>query len=197
MNTDWNQELTQLLQAVLTDSATAKPRLLDFIREALKEFIHEDRIESASSVIIGSRPPNGYPLKDIQNKLLKIVRTKGVEAAVSAFDRCTTDTQASFQYMALLEGIYVEEKTQIFDGVRLVPPPDSLSELSQRFNLSVSEWWSNILREKTLLVVDASVSPVFHKPDLVLCQSLLEGYNFLSLMRASWVVNRQWTVEHC
>ena len=34
-------------------------------------------------------------------------------------------------------------------------------------------------------------------PDLVLCQSLLEGYNFLSLMRASWVVNRQWTVEHC
>ena len=34
-------------------------------------------------------------------------------------------------------------------------------------------------------------------PLLVLCQSLLEGYNFLSLMRASWVVNRQWTVEHC
>ena len=33
--------------------------------------------------------------------------------------------------------------------------------------------------------------------ELVLCQSLLEGYNFLSLMRASWVVNRQWTVEHC
>ena len=32
---------------------------------------------------------------------------------------------------------------------------------------------------------------------LVLCQSLLEGYNFLSLMRASWVVTRQWTVEHC
>ena len=32
---------------------------------------------------------------------------------------------------------------------------------------------------------------------LVLCQSLLEGYNFLSLMRASWVVNRQWTVVPC
>ena len=37
----------------------------------------------------------------------------------------------------------------------------------------------------------------FDGPALVLCQSLLEGYNFLSLMRASWVVNRQWTVEHC
>ena len=167
MNTDRNQELTQLLRAALTDSPTANPKLLDFIREELEEFILEDRIESVSSVIIGYNPANGYPLKDIQNKLLKIVRTKGVEAAVSAFDRCTTDTQASFQYWALLEGIYVEEETQIFDGVRLVPPPDSLSELSQRFNLSASEWWSNILREKTLLVVDASVSPVFHKPDLV------------------------------
>lgn len=167
MNTDRNEKLTQLLHAALTDSPTAKPKLLDFIREELKEFIVEDRIESASSVIIGYHPPNGYPLKDIQNKLLKITRDQSVEAAVSAFDRCTTDTQASFEYWALLEGIYVEEEIQIFDGVRLVPPPDSLSELSQRFNLSVSEWWSNILHEKTLLVVDASVSPVFHKPDLV------------------------------
>ena len=167
MNTDQNQELTQLLQAALTDSVIAKPKLLDFIREVLKEFILEDRIESASSVIIGNGPPNGYPLKDIQNKLLKIAIDRGVEAAVSAFDKCVMDTQASFQYWALLEGIYVEEATQIFDGVRLVPPPDSLSKLSQRFNFTVPEWWSNILSEKALLVVDASVSPIFHKPDLM------------------------------
>ena len=33
--------------------------------------------------------------------------------------------------------------------------------------------------------------------DLVLCQSLIEGYSFLSLIRASSVVNRQWTVVPC
>lgn len=167
MNTDRNQELTQLLHAALTNGATAKPKLLDFIREILKEFTLEDRIESASSVIIGNSPPSGYPLKDIQNKLLKIATDRDIETAVSAFDKYATDGQASFQYWALLEGIYVEEETQIFDGVRLVPPPDSLSELSQRFNFTVPEWWSNILSEKTLLVIDASVSPVFHKPDLI------------------------------
>ena len=32
---------------------------------------------------------------------------------------------------------------------------------------------------------------------LVLCQSLIEGYSFLSLIRASSVVNRQWTVVPC
>ena len=35
------------------------------------------------------------------------------------------------------------------------------------------------------------------KAVLVLCQSLIEGYSFLSLIRASSVVNRQWTVEPC
>ena len=165
MNTDQNQELTQQLHAALTDNATAKPKLLDFIREALKEFIHEDRIESVSSVIIGNRPPNGYLLEGLQNKLLEIARDRGVEEAASAFDRCTTDPQASFQYWALLEGISVDEETQIFDGVRLVPPPDSLSELSQLFNFTVSEWQQTPLGEKTLLVIDASVSPIFHKPD--------------------------------
>ena len=167
MNTDRNQELTQLLHSALTDSPTANPKLLDFIREELEEFIYEDRIESASSVIIGNRPPNGYPLKDLQNKLLEIAKDQGVEEAVSVFDKYATDGQASFQYCALLEGITIDEETQIFDGIRLVPPPESLSELLPLFNFSVSEWQSNPLREKILLMIDASVSPVFHKPDLI------------------------------
>lgn len=165
MNTDQNQELTQLLHAGLTDNPTAKTKLLDFIREGLEEFIHEDRIESASYVVMRNPPINGYPLEYLRDKLLEIAKTKGVETAVSAFDRCTTDEQASFQYCALLEGIHVEEEIQIFDGVRLVPPPDLLSELSQSFNFNASEWQLTPLREKTLLVVDASVSPIFHKPD--------------------------------
>ena len=167
MNTNKNQELTQLLRAALTDSPTANPKLLDFIREELEEFILEDMIESVSSVIIGNHPPNGYPLEDLQNKLLEIAKDRGVEAAVSAFDRCTTDTPVSFKYCELLEGITIDEETQIFDGVRLVPPLDSRSNLSQLFNFNVSEWQLTPLREKTLLVVDASVSPIFifHKPD--------------------------------
>ena len=165
MNTDRNQELTQLLYAALTDSAAAEPKLLDFIKEELEEFIHEDRIESVSSVITRNPPINGYPLEALQNKLLEIAKTKGVEAAVSAFDRCTTDTQVPFQYWALLEGICVEEETQIFDGTRLVPPPDTLSELSEKFNFTVSEWELTPLHEKTLLVVDTAVSPIFLKPN--------------------------------
>ena len=38
---------------------------------------------------------------------------------------------------------------------------------------------------------------IYKNNSLVLCQSLLEGYSFLSLIRASSVVNRQWTVVPC
>ena len=46
--------------------------------------------------------------------------------------------------------------------------------------ISISAWW---VRDSCLV--------------LVLCQSLIEGYSFLSLIRASSVVNRQWTVVPC
>ena len=33
--------------------------------------------------------------------------------------------------------------------------------------------------------------------NLLVCQPSVEGYSFLSLIRASSVVNRQWTVARC
>ena len=45
------------------------------------------------------------------------------------------------------------------------------------------------------------VNKLYHKLNLdgilVLCQPLIEGYSFLSLIRASSVVNRQFTLAHC
>ena len=68
------------------------------------------------------------------------------------------------------------EQVKIFKGV-------DLQRMVQRFNAQQK-------------YIKAAEKGEFVEP-LVLCQSLLEGYNFLSLMRASWVVNRQWTVEPC
>ncbi len=51
---------------------------------------------------------------------------------------------------------------------------------------------TNLITFRFFIAVIACVSLV-----LVLCQSLIEGYSFLSLIRASSVVNRQWTVVPC
>ena len=105
-----------------------KSKLLDFIRVEFAQFIREDRILSASFFLLGG-PTNGFPLESLLEQLLKITIVRGIEGAVSAFDRCTKETHGSVQYMALLEGITLETEIQVFEGIRLVPLPSSTSEL--------------------------------------------------------------------
>ena len=67
----------------------------------------------------------------------------------------------------MLEGIKLASEIQVFDGIRLIPLPNSTSELSRYLPApllrNVRERQSSFIG-KTLLVVDCSVSPIFHKP---------------------------------
>ena len=146
-------------------SEATKSKLLDFIRAEFAPFIHEDWIQSASFFIARSGSSMGYPLDMLLEQLLKIAIARGVGGAVSAFDRCTKDTHVSFQYMALLEGIRLETEIQIFEGIRLVCLPHSTSELPYYLpNLLIADISAISLLGKTVLIIDASVSPIFHKP---------------------------------
>ena len=146
-------------------SETTKSKLLDFIRADLTAFIHKDNIQSASFFIAGGGSDIGYPLNMLLEQLLKIAIMRGVEGAVSAFDRCTKDTHASFQYMAQLEGIVIKTEIQAFEGVRFVPLPHSTSELPYYLPSPLfTDMSAMSLLGKTVLIIDASVSPIFHKP---------------------------------
>ena len=158
-----NLDTLQILQGFkpyIINEAT-KSELLDFIRAEFAPFIREDKILSASSLIFGG-PNDGYPLDDLLEQLLKIAIAQGIEGAVSTFDRCTEDRHGSFQYMALLEGIGLEAEIQVLEGVRLVPIPNSTSELpSYLLNFFVNP---SMPSGRTLLIIDYSISPIFHKP---------------------------------
>lgn len=97
-----------------------KSKLLGFLRVEFAAFIHEDKIQSASSFIHGGLP-DGVPLNSLLNQLLKITLACGIEQAVSSFDKCTKETHGSFHIKALLEGISLKEEVQIFESMRLVP----------------------------------------------------------------------------
>ena len=143
-----------------------KSKLLDFIRAEFAPFIREDQIQSASFFMMGG-PTSGYPLDMFLKQLLKITIVRGIEGAVSAFDRGTKETHGPFQYMALLEGIRLEAEIQVFEGIRLVSLPLSSSELPHYLpNFSFTFLGPSIssLLGGTVLIIDASVSPIFHKP---------------------------------
>ena len=143
-------------------NGSTKSKLLDFIREEFSEFIDEDHIQSARSCIIDN-PYEGYPLDNLLKQLLNIAIVLGVEKVILDFDRCTKNASGSFQYIALLQGIKVEKEIQVFEGTRLVPLPKSTLELPDclPYNLPCNPV---DLLGKTLLVINASISPVFYKP---------------------------------
>lgn len=141
----------------------AKSKLLDYIREEFAQFIHEDKILSASLSLIGS-PANRFPLDTLLDQLMRIVIARGIEEAVFVFDRDTEETHGFFQYLVLLEGIKIETEIQIFDGIRLVPLPNSTSELPYHLSSPSFSRREDFFSGKTLLVMDYLVSPIFHRP---------------------------------
>ena len=143
-------------------NASIKSKLLDLIREAFSEFILEDQIQSASFFIHGG-PIDGYPLDNLLKQLLRIAIMLGVEKATSDFDRCTKNPSGSFQYIALLQGIEVEKEIQVFEGPRIVPLSNSISELPHYLPSDLYLGPLDFLT-KTLLVIDASISPIFCEP---------------------------------
>ena len=155
-------------------SKDTESKLLDFLRVEFAAFIHEDKIQSASSFIHGGFP-DGMPLGSLLNQLLKITIARGIEQAVSSFDRCTKEIYGSFQVKALLEGIGLKEKIQVFEGIRLVPIRGTTLEYFHHLSglpITATGRATFSLHQKTLLIIDCSVSPIFYKPPKI----INEGY---------------------
>ncbi len=143
-----------------------KSELLDFIRAEFASFIHEDWIQSASS-LAGPHPLDGWHLDFLLDQLLKIAIGSGIEVAILDFDRCTQNFPGSFQCIALLSGIEVETEIQVFEGTKVIPISNStrpeylqgLDFIKHHPRMSTDNFSGN-----TLLVTDSFVSPRLHKP---------------------------------
>lgn len=144
-----------------------KSKLLDFIRVEFAPFIDEDKILSASLFLIGGVLDGFSPtfsLDCLFMQLLKNTIVYGIEETLSTLDKCTKETQGSFQNIALLDGIRLKTEMDVFDGIRLIPLPRSTSELPHYVRSHLPDVPKDFFSGKTLLLVDCTVSPIFHKP---------------------------------
>ena len=144
-------------------SEAIKSKLIDFIKVEFASFIHEDKILSARHFLRGGLV-GGSLLNELLDQLMKTAIARGIEEAVLVFDRGTEETHGLFQDLVLLEGIKLKTENQMFDGIRLVPLPDSTSELPYHLPSVSHSGPENFFSKKTLLVIDYLVSPIFHKP---------------------------------
>ena len=144
-----------------------RSKLLGFIRVEFAPFIDEDKILFASLFLIGGVLDGFSPISPLDYLLMQLVKISiayGIEEAVSTFDKGTKETQGSFQNIALLDGIRLKREINVFEGIRLIPLPRSTSELPYYLRSHLHDVPKDFFSGKTLLVVDCSVSPIFHKP---------------------------------
>ena len=150
--------------SIVIDETTLK--ILAIFKSELGKFINNERIVAAISYAMGGSSEGGRT-NSILTQLLKIAIARGIEQAVLAIDRCTKDTHANMNHVALLEGIKIDEAIQAFDGVRLVPVQDSQSVCQSYLPpRSVSGISEDFFYSHTLLIIDYTISPMFRTPVL-------------------------------
>ena len=169
------------------DNEAVKSKLFNFIKEELADYIlHDESAEppwtySICPAKIAIRGANMFiaSLNSVLEKLLEISIASGADKAISALDKCTRETSGTFQKIALLHGpirsllwksgTEDSKEIRIFDGVRLVFFPLNPSELppylfDEAFNRVLTGAGPEFFRQKTVLIIDHTVSPLFSKP---------------------------------
>ena len=143
--------------------AKIREAILKLLRAELTQFIREDRTYSATYAIFGGLG-SGSSIDKILENIAKAAIVKGPEAASRAFYDEFCYGCITFQHLFLLSGIKVEKEIHVFDGISLVPLPNSTNHLpgylSDLFRIDEGDFLS-----KTLLKVNASISPILHKPE--------------------------------
>ncbi len=153
-----------LLQPVVQD-AEIKGQLTDTIKEHLEKYIHDDQIQSAVFAIFGGGT-GGFKVDDLVGHWLDIAIARGSDYAANAFLEGLKNRNLQYQKMTLLKGLRTDHEITVSNGIRLLPLPNSpaafphyLPELYGPMNPSPGDFVLD-----TILVVDASVSPVFVNP---------------------------------
>ena len=164
-----------------------KSKLFDFIKEELADYVLQNEFAEPpwtysicpAKIAIRGGVIFACPLGSLLEKLLEISIASGTDKAISALDRCTRDTIGTFQKVVFLQGptyaFWLESETEdnkeirVSDGIRLALFPLNPSELppylfDQRFSTVLSSAGLSVFRQKTVLIIDHTVSPLFSKP---------------------------------
>ena len=160
---NYNPMLRMLISTykVYIDETETKARALKLLEDELQPFIHEGRMQTYGIAINGGSTI-GYPIEEILQGLMREAVVQGSEITVNSFYEDITRGYAEYQEYFLLAGVKVEQEVRVFDGVTLIPLPDS-PNLPSYLPLASSRNEEKF-RGQTLLRIDWVVKPALCKP---------------------------------
>ena len=154
-------------QAVLTydiqvTDPDAREAMLGLLREELRTFIRNDKVEPATFAIAGG-VVGGYALETVLKNIVRSAIVMDPEQAAASFYDSIEIGYFAFQEYFVLTGLRIEREISVFDGVTLIPLPNNTNELPAW--LPRSRLLNDVdFLSTTVLRVDKSISPVLHQP---------------------------------
>ena len=143
--------------------------LLAFVNRRLASHVRNGQIHSATIAFAGGLT-SGSPIEHVARNLLRRTVVDGPARAARAFADCATKPSCNFYRFFLITGVRIPAATEIFDGITLIPLPESVAELPPHLPYvpNESDPSSSIMLEellgRTLVRVQYEVSPIFHRP---------------------------------
>ena len=153
---------------------TARDDLLGFLRVELREYIHDDRIQTAIIDIYGGLS-SGFKIDELAKKLLQLVVALGSSKTAALFMNSLERSECEFQALTLLEGITVETPLELYDGIRLISLSQNSAELPGFLPAMFRPGRAERFLGATLIVEDGVVSPRYMNPQEYLAVADLKG----------------------
>ena len=148
-------------QPVIQDT-TVQARLLSVVRDALGQYIGDDRLQSAKIVTGGAL--GGFHVDELVSHMLAIALIRGTHHAAYSFYECAEGTSVRIQFVTLIDGIRIENPIEVSKGIRLIPVPGDVRDFPLQVLTRAHGHYTEYFG-RTLMVVDQSVSPIFTHPD--------------------------------
>ena len=137
----------------------------DFIEQELSEYIHDNKVRTALEKMY-RLPQMHFSLDVLRKRLLDLSIILGVEEATNSFVRSLGADSCPYRKLTIVGGVTLEEEMNLYDGIRLLPLPETDESLSSTYpNLLPDSELRHRFREAVLIEEQRTVSPQFIRPD--------------------------------
>ena len=137
----------------------------DLILQELSEYVHDNMVRTALEEMY-RLPHMHFSLDGLRKRLLDLAIILGAEAASSSFMRSLQADSCPYSKLALIGGVTLEEEIDLYDGIKLLPLPETDESLSSTYpSLLPDSELRHRFSEAVLIKEERTVSPHFMRPD--------------------------------